>query len=99
VVSGNRVVSTGIEWIASQNPLDCHPATLESAMFIHCLVTIMRAGGVKTAALGKEGGDRHLVEAHHPDQDMACHAEPRALTISCAMAEAPMMRGDLAIST
>jgi hypothetical protein len=58
------VNSPGIERVATYNAPGCHQTTLENAIFIYRLVSIMRTGWIKSTCIGRHNTrDGHLIKA------------------------------------
>jgi hypothetical protein len=70
----DRIVAPGIEWITSQDAPARHERTFDGAVFIHSLITVMRAGGIKTTSVFRQTArECHLIE---PDQREDGDARP-----------------------
>jgi hypothetical protein len=54
--SGDRVNSTRVKRITPHHPLDCHPSTLYSTIFVNSLVTVMGTGWIKSAGVSRDNG-------------------------------------------
>jgi len=53
-----------MQWVALANTADSQYASLKSSMLFYSLYPILRAGGVKTAAMTDKRADRRLIEAN-----------------------------------
>src|SRR5258708_1147340 len=63
--SRNRVVTSGVKWVATQNALKTHPRTFNQTVFVDGLVGIMRTTWFKTARGRQNFREGHLVQPDH----------------------------------
>ena len=68
----NGVIAPGIEWVAAQDAPNGLDPALHHSILINRLITIMRAGGVEAAGIGRQGASKTgLVETDESQQSQA----------------------------
>lgn len=65
------IIPARIKRVAAQHPLYRHPTSLDRAVFIHRLVSIMRAAGIKTTGVRRQSArDRILISPYEQQQNI-----------------------------
>jgi hypothetical protein len=59
---GDRIIATGMQGMAFQDPFNAEHGSLQDSMFHQGFVTVMRTTGIKTAAAGFVRGQGPLIK-------------------------------------
>jgi hypothetical protein len=81
----DRIVPAWIERVTSQHPPACHERTFEHAVFVNCLVPIMRTGRVEAAGVRRHcPGKCHLIQTDQRQDGQSRPIKRRARQIAQA---------------
>jgi hypothetical protein len=68
--SRHRIIPTGVEWVTSQYPPNCHQTAFDGAILIHSLIAVMRTGRIKPTGIGGQARrDELLIPSNQKQQN------------------------------
>jgi hypothetical protein len=64
----DRVEPSFVPRMASADPLECHPPASKSAILFESILSVMRAGGMKTASVPHDWGEGPSIDPNYEEK-------------------------------